>query len=155
MVSHDLYRIPIQVALYCYRLNNGAIEWLMLKRSTPTNPCWQGVTGAPFEGESLGDAAQRELYEETGLHSQKLIQIDYWYSYPIPTYNKHKFAPNVHEIKEYVFAAQISALDKGVKLSEEHADYHWVDFDSAFALLSWPENKKSLEIAYNMLVKNL
>jgi dihydroneopterin triphosphate diphosphatase len=141
------YRVPVQVAVYCYRSINSNILWLMLKRATPTNLCWQGVTGAPFEGESLGDAARRELFEETGLRPISIVQSSYHYSYPIPAYNKHKFAPAVTEITEYVFVAELDAGYENITLTDEHSEYCWVPFDDAQKLLCWAENKTSLRVA--------
>ena len=146
----EAYRVPIQVAVYCYRHNKG-LQWLMLKRATKTNPCWQGVTGAPFEGEALIDAARRELFEETGLRPLALIQSSYSYTYPVPVYNRHKFAPGVDVITEYVFVAQIDAHHTSVTLTEEHVEYRWVGFEEAQRLLSWQENKKSLYIVHHMI----
>jgi dATP pyrophosphohydrolase len=152
----DSYRIPIQVAVYCYRRgNNGIIQWLMLKRATNTNPCWQGVTGAPFEGEALIDAAGRELFEETGLRPLSLVQSSYSYTYTIPAYNRHKFAYDAKTITEYVFVAQINAAHEDVVLTEEHVEYCWVGFDEAQRLLSWQENKKSLQIVYRMITREI
>jgi dihydroneopterin triphosphate diphosphatase len=151
-MNNNAYRIPTQVAVYCYHRVNDKILWLMLKRATPTNPCWQGVTGAPFEDESLIDAARRELLEETSLQPISIVQSDYHYTYPVPSYNKHKFAPGVTEITEYVFVAQIDALHEKIMLTEEHSDYCWAEHDTAVKLLTWSENKKSLQIAGYMVV---
>jgi dATP pyrophosphohydrolase len=146
----NFYRIPVQIAVYCYRNLNGKFVWLMLKRATPTNPCWQGVTGAPFKGESLGDAARRELLEETGLQPMSIVQSSYQYSYPIPAYNKHKFAPAATAITEYVFVAQIDAGCENIVLTDEHVEYRWMFFDEAQKLLWWPENKTSLRVALDI-----
>ncbi len=147
----DAYRVPIQVAVYCYRRGNNGLQWLMLKRATETNPCWQGVTGAPFEGEALIDAARRELFEETGLRPLRLVQSSYSYTYPIPVYNRHKFAQDVKAITEYVFVAQIDASHEYIVLTEEHVEYRWVGYDEAQALLSWQENKKSLQAVQQII----
>ena len=44
---------------------------------------WQGVTGGVEAGETLSEAAGRELAEETGLAPERLVPIDYSYSFPI------------------------------------------------------------------------
>lgn len=147
----NVYRVPLQVAVYCYRRGNNGLQWLMLKRATKTNSCWQGITGAPFEGEALIDAARRELFEETGLRPLRLVQSSYSYTYPIPAYNRHKFAQDVITITEYIFVAQIAIDHKPVILTEEHSEYCWVDFGEAQRLLSWQENKKSLQVVRQMV----
>ena len=80
------FRLPIQVLVYCYRRSSERlhdIEYLMLRRVPKLGAFWQGVTGAPEEGESLLDAAARELREETQLISSNLRPVEFSYSFAV------------------------------------------------------------------------
>ena len=41
-----------------------------------------------------------------------------------------------------------------VKLSDEHCDYKWVDFNSALKKLVWKGQKEGLSAVHNMLNSN-
>jgi dihydroneopterin triphosphate diphosphatase len=138
------FRIPIQVNVFCFTLKDHEILYLLLKRSDYRNPCWQGVTGAPFPQEALVDAAKREVFEETGLTIKKIEQTDYSFSYPIPGWHRWRFEPETKIIEEYVFSAKLDNISDNIRLSDEHCDFKWIDFQTAISLLSWETNKEAL-----------
>lgn len=52
---------------------------------TPTEFLWQLPQGGIDRGEEPLEAAKRELYEETGIHSVELLkEIDEWLNYDLP-----------------------------------------------------------------------
>ena len=63
-----MLRVPRQVLVYLFRRRrDGSLEFLLLKRTEQHGGFWQGVSGAPEWGESDGDGAVREVWEETGF----------------------------------------------------------------------------------------
>ena len=80
-------RRPIQVLVYLAKVADSGWEYLLLRRvpypRLGTHVFWQGVTGAPEEGESLVAGASREVFEETGFTPAVIESIDYSYAYPV------------------------------------------------------------------------
>jgi NUDIX domain len=62
-----MVRLPYQILVYiCRRPTPHITEYLLLKRSAARGGFWQGVTGGVEVGETLAQAARREVWEETG-----------------------------------------------------------------------------------------
>ncbi len=138
-------RLPIQVLVYSVRRAGSSWQYLMLRRIPSREGFWQGVTGAIKEGETLDEAARRELFEETGFVPLTLKKIDYSYSIPVKDEWICMYAPDVKEITEYVFLAHIGAESEPVLDLNEHDHYKWCTYHEAVALLKWPENKEALK----------
>ena len=77
------FRLPIQVCVFLFREKDDGREYLLLHRVTELGAFWQGVTGAPEEGESLLQGAAREVLEETGLTPAKICSVDFIYRFPV------------------------------------------------------------------------
>ncbi len=96
-------RVPIQVLVYPVRKRSSAQkrnwECLLLKRIPRREGFWQGVTGAPLEGESLKDAAQLELFEETKLTPLSLVYIDFSYTIPLLKATQSRFLAVVQTLR--------------------------------------------------------
>ena len=144
------FRLPTQVLVYCYRQNVGTSNYLLLRRTPKFGAFWQGVTGAPEGKESLVDAANRELHEETQLFPKQLYQVDFGYSFSVEEEWKWAYHPDVTHIDEFVFLAEIAASSEPV-LSFEHDLYQWAGFDQAIELLKWPNNRRALEYCDQLL----
>ena len=69
-------RRPIQVCVFLVTRKDDLWEYLLLHRVPKFGAFWQGVTGAPEEGETLAQAARREVLEETGFIPVELDLID-------------------------------------------------------------------------------
>ena len=68
-------------------LLNKSNQILVGKRIDNPTKFWQMPQGGVDQNENLFDAAKRELYEETGVVSIKLIkEFDYWLEYNLPNY---------------------------------------------------------------------
>lgn len=141
-------RQPIQVAVYPVCFIEEHWKYLMLHRNPMPrlglDNFWQGVTGGLEEGESLIQAAARELSEETALVPTKLEQIDFTYSIPMQDEWRKYYDPDVEEIVENVFIAYISHLQEP-KLSFEHYEWRWCTSNQAIQLLKYPGNINAIQ----------
>jgi 8-oxo-dGTP pyrophosphatase MutT (NUDIX family) len=141
-------RLPYQILVYiCRRSAPHTTEYLLLKRSAARGGFWQGVTGGVETGESLAQAARREVWEETGYQRFiRFLALDFRYRFPLDrTRWGHLYAPDVEAIDEECFGAEVG-LNQGEPLLDpsEHDYYRWLDVQQALALLFWPENQEAL-----------
>jgi dihydroneopterin triphosphate diphosphatase len=127
------------IEAHIFRINNGEIEFLLLKRSPEQYypNLWQMVTGKIKENEIAYNTALREIKEETSL-----TPLKFWVA---PTVNSF-YAPD----KDYicllpVFAAKVN-YDCDVKISIEHTEYKWVNPEEAKNLLAWDGQRKSVDV---------
>jgi len=131
-------RQPIQVIVYPVRITADGCEYLLLLRSPERGRFWQGASGGVEEGETVVEAARRELMEETGLSPSRLEKIDFTYSFPLEERWRFLFAPGVKTILEHVFIARV-ADGADPRLSAEHDAFKWCRFDEALSLLEQPD----------------
>jgi dATP pyrophosphohydrolase len=151
-------RLPVQVLVYVVRPAQRRQHYLVLRRVPGRGGFWQGITGGVEPGETIAQAAARELAEEVGLVPITLHRMDYCYSFPVEDRWRHAYAPDVQEIVEYVFLAGVDENAEPV-LSWEHDAWRWCSFDEAAGLLTWPENVEALRrceaFAENQLGRSL
>jgi len=101
----------------------------MLERAEPRG-FWQSVTGSLRENESAYDAACRELAEETGLTGE-LIETGITNKFPIAPAWRARYAPEVMENHETVFALQLASTC-AVRLNpDEHVESAWLPREQA------------------------
>ena len=100
------------------------------------------ITGGIEVGEPTKDAVIRELKEETGIDSAKL--------YVVPRINTFYLTPVDKVCMCPVFLAMVTDTD--VKISDEHSEYKWLDFDEAKELVHWPNQVDSMEIIEKYLL---
>ncbi|MBY8980971.1 MAG: NUDIX domain-containing protein [Candidatus Lokiarchaeota archaeon] len=146
-------RIPIQVSIYPVRKTNREWKYLMLKRVKNRGGFWQGVTGAPENGETNSEAARRELYEETGYSSVNLIKTEISYIIPMEDRWKDIYPVATKEIPEYLFIAVIQQPDSPKIDPIEHNDWKWCSYEEAMNLLSLDDNKRALKYVLQFLKK--
>lgn len=129
-----------------YRDNKGKIEVVIASRhagrpagrqaSGKGEQVWCLPKGEVEEGESLAEAASREVREETGLSGEvveKIDQIDYWFYWKPEDTRYHKF---VHFFL-FKFVSG-STKDHDFELDE----VKWVPIDKAPKLLSYKSEKE-------------
>lgn len=102
---------------------------------------WQGITGGMESGESIEDAAIREVKEESGIEVYQLTDSSYSYDFPIKEEWKLKYTTNAESIIEHVFYAEVEEFPV---LSCEHQEFGWFSFNQAMCILSFGNNKKAL-----------
>ena len=144
-------RIPIQVLVHPVRKTLHGWEFLILKRIESRGGFWQGVTGAPENGESLIEAAKRELFEETGYKLVTLTQTGKFYVIPMEDRWKDIYPKNTTEIPEYLFIAKIDDLGPPNIDPIEHDDWKWCSYEDAMKYLSLDDNKKALKYVQKCL----
>jgi len=146
-------RQPIQVVVYAVRLAADGWEYLLLLRPPERGRFWQGASGGVEEGETITQAASRELAEETGLLPLRLQKIDFTHSFPVEYRWRFLFAPGVETIVEHVFIARV-ARDAEPRPSLEHDGYRWCAFEEALSLLGGsgrPEYARALRRCHEVL----
>jgi len=110
----------------------------MLERVAPRG-FWQSVTGSLRWGESALQAAQRELYEETGLRGGSgLRQLHHSERFRIVPPWQERYAPHARFNTEHWFILRLASR-RGVRLNPaEHLRYRWVSAQQAARMaFSW------------------
>ena len=134
------YRRPESILVLIYTSRH---EILLLKRIHPFS-YWQSVTGSMQENETKEMAALRELKEETGFEPVRMFVADHVSKF----YETHEDRINLVP----VFGIEVDRED--VKISEEHCDFKWVDFETARDTLVWKGQKEGITAVNNMLNSN-
>lgn len=113
-------------------------EFLVLLRAPAGQGYWHLVSGGVESGEEPGEAALRELEEETGLARPpgfEPLPLELGYRQP---------AGAAAWITVHPFAVAAAAGWEPV-LNEEHVEYRWCSEDAAVQLLEYPEPREALE----------
>lgn len=121
------------IQTHIFYQENDKTEYLVLQRRSNAKKypkMWQVVTGKIEKNEKAFKAAYREAIEETSLEI-----VDFWHVPFIGFFYdiKNDLIQNVP-----VFAAKVSS--KNVKLSLEHDNFKWLDFESTLEYLSLPSH---------------
>lgn len=116
---------------------------LMLRRRSPEH-FWQSVTGSLEWGETPGAAARRELLEETGLAATGLEDCHRVNRFPIVPPWRKRYAPDVDENVEHVFALLLPHSQRVCLNAAEHVEYRWASKSEALDLASSWTNREAI-----------
>ena len=119
------------------------IQFLILKYPSGH---WDFVKGNIEEGEKEKETVRRELFEETGISN---LEIHQGFNEKVE-YNYYKKNNKVHIIVSYYLA---ETNQKQVKLSFEHLDYKWSDYEGLMKLITF-ENSKEILKKGNEIINN-
>lgn len=132
-----------------YTKTDKGIEYLLLNRRLHWNG-WEFAKGKIERGEKKEQTARRELHEETGHRAIKIRKFPYAGKY------RYKKAlpdrPGIVGQTFTLFAAEIKKIGKISLDPKEHRGFKWVDFKKARKMLTWPNQRKSLQIVNNWLM---
>jgi 8-oxo-dGTP pyrophosphatase MutT (NUDIX family) len=150
-------RQPVSAKVFPVTRKERNWEYLLLKRIAMPQldlpVFWQGVSGGVEDSESIFQAAERELLEETGIIGAPLHEIEHVTILPMKTKWEKKYIPGTKEIVEHTF---VCILEKALKpmLSGEHSEFAWLSYTEAYDKLHFQGNKVSLSAVLNWLIVN-
>lgn len=124
-----------------YRRQNKTITFLLLHYY---GGHWDFPKGNKEEGETDLDTALREIKEETGITDVTIVdnfkkQIFY------------KFKRNNRLISKKVIYFLAETNSSNVRLSNEHLNFIWAQYEEAFRIITYPTSKEILTEGYKFL----
>jgi|APSaa5957512622_1039677.scaffolds.fasta_scaffold36511_2 bis(5'-nucleosidyl)-tetraphosphatase len=104
---------------------------------------WSFPKGHLEENETIVQAAQREIYEETGLKDLR--------SFPgfLETISFINHKNNKKHVHHLLFQTKL----REIILSDEHIEYKWLKFEEAYELIDHENQKRILKLAKETLEK--
>ena len=138
-------RTGAEVAVFVTRKSDS--EVLIVHRSPAQGGYWHVVAGGVESGESVAEAAERELREETGLIARVTSGLEVTeYVYPLtrePAEGRDLCDPSIAQVEVTCF--RVSAADDWEPtLDWEHDEHRWCDPREAVDVLRWPATAKAL-----------
>lgn len=135
-------RQPYETLIFPYRKVNTEYEFAIFLRDDMK--IWQGVCGGGEEGETIIETAKRETFEEAGLsYESEFMQLETITMIPVVSVKGNFYwGEDVFLVKEYCFG--VDATDQEIKLSDEHPEYRWLNYDEAKKILKWDSDKTAL-----------
>ncbi len=109
---------------------------------------WDFVKGKMEKGESIQETALRETEEETGITDIKILDdFEEWIEY-----NFQYQGELVHK-KVVFFLAETKSKD--VKISHEHTDFTWMDYNTSMEKTTFDNARTVLTKAQKLLSQTL
>jgi dihydroneopterin triphosphate diphosphatase len=143
------FKIPVSVLVV---IHTADLQVLLIERADDSGAAsgfWQSVTGSlDALDEPLMQAAQREVWEETGIDTTAngCVLRD-WHLhniYDIYPRWRHRYAPGVERNTEHVFGLQVP-VGRQVTLSpREHVAYQWLPYHDAADRCSSASNAEAV-----------
>jgi len=127
------------------------VEWLQLLRARGPGKImggtWQPVAGGIKRGESAGEAALREVMEETGLREKAIKGM--WHCDEV-----HPFYLAARDV---IMVAPAFAIEVGSTwrptLNEEHSEARWVADRDAEVMFMWPGQKAAIREIRELILR--
>lgn len=144
-MSQTSTRTEVSAGGVAYRLNGGQIEVALI--SVGPQRRWQLPKGHVLDGESLDEAARREVREETGLETEVLAplgRVDYWF------YTRS--AESRLRVHKYVYHFLLRYLsgdpaDHDFEVNEAR----WAPVEQALEMLTYSDEVDMLRSALEMI----
>ncbi|MCD6550043.1 NUDIX domain-containing protein [bacterium] len=125
-----------------FRRENNKIKYLLIKYGWGH---WEFPRGLIEKGESLEETARREIKEETGIEDIEFIPgFKEWIKFFFKLKGK-----NIMKIATFLLA---ETKTKEIKLSFEHQDWAWLDYNEALERLTYDNSKEVLKKANDFLM---
>lgn len=137
-----VYEISAGAVVYKKEVQTGLPTYLILKYSTGH---WGFPKGKLERGETLQQAAVREIREETGLD----VVLDERFKDEIGYFFTNK--DGVHVSKTVVFFLA-EAHKEDIVLSHEHQDFRWLCYEDTLRLLTYQNARDVLTRAHTFIL---
>ena len=126
--------LPLRIGVGIVLLNNENNIFVGRRIDNPKNS-WQMPQGGVDQNENFLKAAKRELEEETGIKSVKLIkELDGWFKYDLPQYLLGKIWKGKYRgQKQKWFILKFTGSDNEINLktgNPEFIEWKWVNPES-------------------------
>ena len=134
------------IQVHVARKKRNTFEFLALKRSNDQiiyPNLWQVITGNIEGNEKAYEAAARELLEETGIKINKLWSVPYITSF-------YEYTDDSIQLSS-VFGI-LCEENTEVRLSDEHQEFRWEDFEDHLKTLALYSHKEACRIFYNEIL---
>ncbi len=135
-------RAPFQILAIPYKIINGRPHYCIFHRADFDQ--WQFIAGGGEDDETPVQAAVREIFEESGVVVDNLIQLKSMCYIPTDIFPKrhlYNWAPDTYVLPEYAFCF---ACKEDIKLSHEHTECLWLTYEEARSKLKWDSNRTAL-----------
>jgi lipoyl(octanoyl) transferase len=119
---------------------------LVMRRTMARGGFWQTVTGRIERGEKPGDAAVRELWEETGAHAT-VEPLDYEHDFPLDPGITRRELVTVKWARETAYVAHVPAGFECRRAPREHDGHEWLTPAEAFVRLPYAGLRAALRLA--------
>jgi len=148
----DSSKLKPKVQVWVFSGLPESLEVLLLKTTPEREGFWQPITGSLEQGEDSRAAAQRELFEETGLRVSETELRDTGFDFEFES----RWGGRVLE-RVWVCHVVLSNAEKAsIHLdSTEHVAFAWLDLRQAEKMIPHASVKKSLEMAQNCVEKKI
>ncbi len=125
-----------EVQAVLFDKSHGRMVLLVQKRDMKVRHFrWRLLKGGINRGETKVDALRREIFEETGMKSIKILQQIHEYEFV--------FKETLHRVSSFLVEADSR---QPIRLQEsELSDYLWTDPENARTLLYWANEKEALK----------
>jgi len=130
-----------------FHLQGSKPYFLLLKYGTKAKH-WGFVKGNVESGESEEETAIREAREETGLSNL----------YMLPKFkeiNSYFYKANSETIRKEVIYFLAESKTQEVKISHEHEDFKWLEFENAIKAINFKNDKEILTKAKDFIKENI
>lgn len=135
-------RAPFQILAIPFKFINGIPYFCIFHRADFDQ--WQFIAGGGEDAESPKAAAIREIFEESGVRADNIIELKSMCYIPtdiFPLKYLYNWDEDTYVVPEYSFGFECA---DAIKLSNEHFEYEWLKYDDAKEKLKWDSNKTAL-----------
>lgn len=149
-------RQPRQVIVFPFRITAAGPEYAVFRRSD--DGCWQGVEGGAEDSEDLVTAARRETAEESGLAGGSPLYRPGMVSGARRTCfaASPRWPAGLYIVTRHFFTMDVTGAPAPAVLSREHAEFRWLPYGEASAILRYDDDKTALwELNARILARDL